>query len=205
MRGTREVETLKIRNIFGNVYKGQIGKSLVAESWHGHDYIRAYRKPRASDSPLLAEERHIYGEAVGAWNSLCDRQKELYRRLAEAMSGYNLFVQRYIDTVRAGKNPEVPIPRTYVTADGQPVPGGDLIVRTRDRTLFTDGLDDGRGEVALTAFDAPYTITLRKGTREETVLTLPDVLEVDIPVVLESVALGIRLVLDVAKPGPGAA
>ncbi len=191
---------MKIRNVFGNVYKGQIGKSLVAESWHGHDYVREYTKPAPSDSPLLAEERRIYGEAVQTWRQLRDRQREVYRRLAEGMSGYNLFVQRFITSVRAGKNPEVPVPLTYVTADGQPVPGGDLVVRTKDRTLFTDGLDDGRGEIALTASDAPYTIRLRKGVQEETVLTLEDVLEADIPLVLESAALGIRLLLDVAKP-----
>ncbi len=183
------------------MYKGQIGKSLVAQTWHGHDYIREYTKPAPSDSPLLAEERRTYGEAVQTWRQLCDRQKEVYRRLAEGMSGYNLFVQRFITSVRAGRNPEVPVPLTYVTGDGQPVPGADLVVRTKDHTLFTDGLDDGRGEIALTATDAPYTIALRKAAQEETVLTLDDFLAADVPLVLESASLGIRLVLDVAKPG----
>jgi len=174
---------------------------MVAQSWHGHDYIRAYTKPRRSDSPLLAEQQRIYGEAVGAWNRLRERQKELYRRLAEKMSGYNLFVQRFILCVRAGRNPEIPVSLTYLTADARPVVGGDLIVRTRDRTLFADGLEDGRGEIALTATDAPYTFALRKDAQEETVLTLDDVFETRIPKVVESPALGIRLVLDVAKSG----
>ena len=55
--------------------------------------------------------------------------------------------------------------------------------------------------IALTATDAPYTFALRKDAQEETVLTLDDVFETRIPKVVESPALGIRLVLDVAKSG----
>lgn len=189
---------MKIRNVFGTKFSGALGKDMIAASWHGHDYLRAYRAPRDDPSPRQKENRATYGKAVGAWNSLCDRQQELYRRLAEGMSGYNLFVQRYVLAVNAGQEPEVPVPLTYVTADGRPVVGGDLVVRTRDRTLFTDGLEDGRGEVALTRADAPYTFVLRKGTQEEAVRTIDDLLETDVPAVLESETLGIRLVQDVA-------
>jgi len=182
------------------VYSGAIGKSIVASSWHGHDFVRAYVKPRDAHSPLQEEERQIYREAVRTWNSLCDRQKELYRRFAEKMSGYNLFVQRFIDNVRAGRNPEVPVLLSYRTVDGAPILGGDLVIRARSRTLFADGLDDGKGVIALTHADAPYTFVLRKGAHEETVRTIDDLLETDIPTSLESSALDIRLVLTVPTP-----
>jgi hypothetical protein len=197
-----EDENVKIKNIFGTMFSGALGKDMVAATWHGHEYIRAYRKPKDPHTPSQEEERAIYRQAVDTWKTLRNRQKEFYRRIAKGMSGYNLFVQRYILAVREGKEPEVPIQLLYVTADGAPIPEGELVVRMRSRSLFTDGLEDGKGEIALTPSDVPYIFSLRRGTREDVVLTMEDLLETDVPMVLESKTLGIKLVWSVPVP-PG--
>ena len=194
----RERETTKIRNIFGNRYSGAMGEDMVAASWHAHDYLRTYSPPKKPPSERQKHERAIYRRAVQAWGTLSDRQKEFYRRIADGMSGYNVFVGRYIKAVLAGSEPEVPIPLRYATADGAPVVDGDLVVRMKDQSLFVDSLADGRGEVALTPSDAPYTFLLRRGAREEVIVTVHDPLDTDIPLTLESPGLGIHLVLDVS-------
>ena len=43
---------------------------------------------------------------------------------------------------------------------------------------------------------------LRKGTQEDVVLTVKDLLETDVPTVLESTQLGIKLVATVEDPDP---
>ncbi len=195
---------MKIRNIFGTVFSGALGKSMIAASWHGHDYIRAYQKPKDAASPLQLQQRAFYHEAVAAWKALTDMQQELYRRLAEEMSGYNLFVQRHILAARAGKVPELPLPLRYATEDGAPVPDGALVVRKGERTLFAYGLGRGTGEIALTASDAPYTLSLRRGVHEEVIATVRDPLETGTSLRLASVRLAIALVLDVpAEPPDG--
>jgi len=79
---------------------------------------------------------------------------------------------------------------------------GWLIVRQGAKPLFTDRLKDATGEIALTPSDAPYTFVLRKGTQEDVVLTVKDLLETDVPTVLESTQLGIKLVATVEDPQP---
>jgi len=58
----------------------------------------------------------------------------------------------------------------------------------------------------LTPSDAPYAFVLRKGTQEDVVLTVKDLLETDVPTVLESTQLGIKLVatVDDTEPQPPA-
>ncbi len=173
---------------------------MVAGSWKGHEYIREYVKPVDAKSELQEQHRAIFAQAVEAWHGLPARSQEFYNRTADGMSGYNLFVGRYIEAVRNGQTPEAPIPLSYVTADGQPVATGYLLVRQRGKELFVDSLKDGKGEIALTPSDAPYTFVLRKGTQEDAVLTVSDLLDTDVPATLESDLLGIRLVLNVPTP-----
>jgi len=120
----------------------------------------------------------------------------------DGITGLNLFVGRYISAVRNGQPPETPIPMAWRTADGQPVVDGWLIVRQGAKPLFTDSLKDAVGTIALTPSDAPYTFVLRKGTQEDVVLTVKDLLETDVPTVLESTQLGIKLVATVDNSDP---
>ncbi len=193
----------KIRNAFGTEFSGALGKEMVAASWKGHEYIRKYAKPTNVNSELQEQHRAIFSQAVEAWHRLSSRARDFYAHVADGMTGYNLFVGRYVAAVRQNLPPEVPLPLTYVTADGQPVLDGYLIIRQQNRMLFVDSLKDGKGEIALTSSDAPYTFVLRKNMQEDPVLTVDDLLETDVPAKLESELLGIRLVLDVpTSPAP---
>lgn len=192
---------MKIRNIFGNKYRGTLGHEMIAATWKGHDYIRSYAKPAVDPSRLQLAYRDIFSKAVKIWNCLTPRQKALYNGLAEGMTGYDLFCGRAVEAMGAGNEPEVPIPLVYRTEGGTPVPDGWLVVQHHGKPLFVDGLQDGLGEIALTPSDAPYVILIRKGTREEAVTTIEELLDTDVPLTLESEALGIRLVLNVEEPG----
>ena len=191
---------MKIRNIFGNRYKGALGKDMVAASWKGHDYIREYAAPSNPKSEQQTKQRAIFNRAVQAWKKLSLRQREFYNRIADGMTGFNVFVGRYVSAVRNGYEPEEPILMLWTTEDGNPVADGWLEVRHNNKQIFVDNLSDCVGEIALTPADAPYVFVLKKGTREDVVLTMEDLLEADIPLVLESKLLGIRLVCSMPSP-----
>ncbi len=188
---------MKVRNIFGTTFRGQIGKKLVASSWKGKEYIRAYTKQRVSKTDEQLEQRALFKEAVQAWQVLTDRQQDFYDSMADGMTGFNLFVSRYIRAVRNEQEPEIPIPMSWTTHDGKPVSYGRLVVLQGGKTVFNDSLKDARGEIALTPSDAPYVFVLRKGSDEDEVLTIRDLLETDVPMTIESERLGIKLVADV--------
>ena len=57
-----------------------------------------------------------------------------------------------------------------------------------------------RGEIALTHSDAPYAFVLKKGRQKEAVLRITDLGETDVPMILESKTLGIKLVADIQAP-----
>jgi hypothetical protein len=99
-----------------------------------------------------------------------------------------------------GREPEPPARLSYGTADGRPVPGGWLLVRKGDRTLFVDRLEDGRGEIALIPSDAPYALALRRNTTEDAVAEPFEPPQGTIPLVLESTTLGIGIVLTAIPP-----
>jgi hypothetical protein len=191
---------VKIKNVFGTEFRGAIGKSLIASSWKGHEYVKAYAAPSNPNSEGQRKMRGIFSRALEAWRRLSLRQKEFYRRIAEGISGYNLFVRRYIKAVRAGLEPEWPIEMQWRTEDGQPIEDGWLIVQWRSKDIFVDCLEDAKGEVALTPSDAPYTFVLKKGRQKETVRRITDLGETDVPMTLESKTLGIKLVADVQAP-----
>jgi len=197
---------MKIRNIFGNRYRGAMGKDFVASSWKGHDYVKVYTPPRNPRSPLQTEHRTTFSQGSKAWGPLTRRQQAFYNAIvagtSERMSGQNLWVSRYIDAVKNGRTPETPMEVSWRTEDGNPVGDGWLIVRKGSWPLFTESLRDARVEVALTRSDAPYAFVLRRGTQEDVVLTMKDILETDSLGVLESTLLGIKLVVNVEAPKP---
>ncbi len=52
------------------------------------------------------------------------------------MTGYNVFVGRYIEAVSNEESPEVPEVLTWTMQDGQPIPGVWLVVRWEGKALF---------------------------------------------------------------------
>ena len=193
---------MKIGNVFGTTFRGQIGKKIVASKWKGHEYIRSYQKPQDVRSKKQVRQRAAFKEAIDAWQKLSGRQQEFYDRIAVGMSGCNLFVRRYFAAKRAKLVPEVPIIMNWKTEDGQPVEGGELAVIQGGRQIFIDELEDAKGQIALTPSDAPYVFVLRKDMDEDIVLEVRDLLETEVPMTLESKRLGIKLVADLPEP-PG--
>jgi len=190
----------KISNIFGTTFSGRVGKELVAGTWKGHEYIRAYVVPANPNTEAQRAHRQLFAKATHAWQGLSGIQQAFYNRIAEGMTGFNLFVKRALNAFQNELEPEIPIPMQWRTEDGQPVANGKLIVLLAGQQIFTVSLKDAKVEVALTPSDAPYTFVLRRGTEEEAVLTIGDVRETGMPMTLESERLGIKLVADVREP-----
>ncbi len=186
----------KISNIFGTTFSGRVGKKMVAGTWKGHEYIRAYVVPRNPNTEAQRAHRQLFAKATHAWQELSGTQQPFYNRIADGMTGFNLFVKRALAAFQNELEPEVPVPMQWRTEDGQPVTNGKLIVEQAGQRIFTDSLKDAKGEVALTPSDAPYTFMLRKGTEEEVVLTTKDLGETEVPMTIESERLGIKLVID---------
>jgi len=198
-------ENMRIQNIFGNRYKGALGKDMIAASWKGHDYIKRYAAPTNPRSEQQTKHRAIFGQAVQAWKKLTARQKEFYNKIADGMSGFNVFVGRYVHAVRNSYEPETPVPMSWTTADRNPVIDGWLIIRQHSRQIFVDRLSDCKGEIALTPSDAPYEFVLKKGAKEDIVLTMEDVSTTGTSVMLESALLGIKLIASTPDRRPASA
>jgi len=191
---------MKVTNALGMVFSGAIGKSIVASSWKGIQYIRAYAKPSDPKTERQTKVRQDFSNAVKAWRALDARQKRFYDRIAKGISGFNLFVSRFMQAANSRRSPELPVIIHWRTEDGLPVEEGMLVVRKSGRQLFADSLKEVEGEIALTPSDTPYTFLLKRGARKETVLTVSDLRETDWPSVLTSRGLGLRVVLDIT-PG----
>jgi hypothetical protein len=191
---------MKVTNAFGMVFSGAIGKSIVASSWKGIQYIRAYAKPSDPKTERQTKVRHDFRRAAKSWQALDDYQQHFYERIAVGISGYNLFMSRFMRAVKNHHKPEFPLIIHWRTGDGLPVEEGMLVVRRNSKTLFADSLEEVEGEIALTPSDTPYTFLLKRGARKETVLTVSDLRETDWPSVLTSRGLGLRVVLDIT-PG----
>lgn len=196
----RQPRMTKVTNVFGTRFSGRMGRSMIASSWKGKDYVKTYVKPRNPRTEAQQEHRSRIVWAVRMWRDLSDKQHQLYDRFAASMSGYNLFVKRAMKAAEKGLPPGFPIPLDWKTADGKAITNGDLIVRKGRKTLFIESLEDASGGIALTPSDTPYTFALRKGTQEDKVLEINDLLDTDVPLTLESKKLGIKLVMDAPPP-----
>ena len=191
---------VKISNVFGTKFSGKIGKNMVAASWKGHEYVRAFAKPSNPNTEQQQQARGQFADAVEAWQKMSKVQCMFYNAIALRMSGFNLFISRYMNAVRAKEEPEIPWPMKWKTEDGQPVLIGQLVVRHGERQVFNVSLKKGIAEVALTPSDSPYTFVLKRGDAEEAVMTTRDLTETGFPPRLESEELGIVLVADVPTP-----
>jgi hypothetical protein len=186
----------RISNIFGTTFSGRIGKKMVAATWKGHEYVRTYVKPPNPNTENQQEARGTFAKAVKTWHQLSDVQQDFYEAIAEKMSGFNLFISRYVTAVQEEEEPETPIEVAYVTSDRKPVQIGKLAVKAGGQEIFNVSLKGSRAVVALTPSDSPYTFILRRGRAEEAVLKVRDLSETGVPKTLESERLGIRLVAE---------
>ena len=98
----------KITNIFGTKFRGRIGKDMVATSWKGHEYLRTYVVPHDPKTENQLAQRGLLAKAVEAWRELSKPQKRFFNALARGMSGYNLFIRRYMKATVDGREMELP-------------------------------------------------------------------------------------------------
>jgi len=186
----------------GITLSGAFGKSIVASSYRGKPYFRTYVVPRNPRTESQQRHRAFFKRALREWRGLSKPQRDFYDRFAEDMqlSGYNLFVSRCMKSLLAGIEPELPKLFRWTTPGRQPIPDAELRVLRGAKLLFKEGLERGMVELALTESDAPYTFLLKNGVREEPVPVTQTPSETGIPMVVEDVGLGIRLV--VGEPIP---
>lgn len=99
--------------LFSFSASGAIGKALVYFGWKGIPVVRRFVVPANPQSPLQIAQRLIMHNAVDEWHlakydavdhAAWDRYAGV---VASAMSGFNAFVKKYIDTTRV---PLVPDP-----------------------------------------------------------------------------------------------
>lgn len=96
---------VKVRNIFGDVYSGKVGKAGVFATWKGRQYRRSWVKPANPQTPAQKIIRQNFANAVNAWHDFNAVQKKVYDYLAtpEQISGFNLWVRRYQKAAAAGE------------------------------------------------------------------------------------------------------
>jgi len=95
---------VKVRNVFGDVYSGKVGKAGVFATWKGRQYRRSYVIPANPRTPMQQSVRNSFKNAVAAWHDFSAIQKEVYDYLAspQQISGFNLWVSRYQKAATAG-------------------------------------------------------------------------------------------------------
>ncbi|MBI5001506.1 MAG: carboxypeptidase regulatory-like domain-containing protein [Euryarchaeota archaeon] len=152
---------MKVKNIFGNEYSGTIGNKLTASRWKGIEYLRKHAQPHNPNSPLQENVRNLFTEAVAQWRMLTPEQKAFYDRIAVGMSGYNVFVKRYIEAMRFGLPFEPPIMRELTVVDDEGYTLAEALVAvTRGNKDVFRGMTDENGVVrfAISRYDGPYDL-----------------------------------------------
>ncbi len=86
-------------SILINSISGKIG-NVVFYTRLGTQCVRAHVVPRNPDTQAQRAVRRSFGDAVRSWQSTSPEEKYAYNRKARHlnMSGYNLFISKYIKT-----------------------------------------------------------------------------------------------------------
>ncbi|MDI6856659.1 MAG: carboxypeptidase-like regulatory domain-containing protein, partial [Candidatus Thermoplasmatota archaeon] len=110
-------------------------------------------------------QRNIFTQAVDAWNELSREQQEAYNRIATpyGISGFNLFVRRYIELARADEKYYAPVTAEIKVIDEErhPVEKATVIIK-KGRAIVYQGFTDEEGKctLALTKEDEPYDVNI---------------------------------------------
>ncbi len=96
-----------IAPLFGFSARGKLDKSLIYSSWKGINYVKKYVTPANPKTPAQVAHRNLFSQAVSSWKSLADDEKSAWNNAAKGkpLSGFNLYVQSYIET---NGNPQIP-------------------------------------------------------------------------------------------------
>ena len=159
---------MKIKNIFGNEYSGTIGDCITASVWKGIRYIRKWFKPTNPRTGLQVDQRALFDQAVDCWQELTALQKEAYDRVAVKMSGYNLYVKRFVEDALAGSASVIQlVPRELelpvVDEKGKPVPDATVRIMKGSRVMMEKKSDSkGICKVAVISDMGPFDVMVKK-------------------------------------------
>ena len=80
---------------------GAYGKTLVFATWKGIKYVRAYVIPANPNTAAQQVIREYFSTAVDKWQTEIQTVKDAWNTYAAsssmAMSGFNFYVQKYIE------------------------------------------------------------------------------------------------------------
>lgn len=169
---------MKIKNVFGNEYSGTIGDCITASVWKGIRYIRKWFKPTNPRTGLQVDQRELFTQAVDEWQNLSALQKEAYDRVAVKMSGYNLYVKRFVEDALAGSVSQIQlVPRELevpvVDEKGKAISDATVRIMKGSRVLMEKKSDSkGICKVAVISDMGPYDVMVKKPYHDfkETVL-----------------------------------
>ena len=187
---------MKITSAFGIRLSGTMDKSFTIFSRNGKLYMRAYAAPKNPRSEQQTRQRERFKTAVAAWKALPRRQKDFYDRVAHEMTGYNLFVGRYVKALRSGLEPELPVAIRWTVLRPAIPDDGWLAVRNWRVQIFKDDLRNRNGEIPLTPSDRPYRIVLSGAGQRDVELEINRLLDAPMPILLENEKLSLKLFRD---------
>ena len=123
-------------------------------------------------------------------------KKNCYKKITRNISNLRLLMIRFVQEAIQAIAQELPAILRWAVDSEEEIDDGWLIIRRGERRLFVFNLKEKEGEFMMIPSGAPYAFTLRKGEEEEEVHIIEDLFETEIPLVLESARLGIRVILD---------
>lgn len=88
---------------------GSIGKAFAVSHWKGQKKAIKHFKPKNPRTAEQQDNRSVFAYAIQGWQSLEEIDKESYRQsvknLGLQMSGYNYYLQTYLETYGVGPPP----------------------------------------------------------------------------------------------------
>lgn len=158
-----------VENVFGNRYKGSIGKQLTASTWKGRNYLKRYFKPAQPRTTRQVAQRAFFTAAVAAWQAFTATQKTAYawmeRYLKKNISSFNMMLSSHVDIAVAGAGYTAPEDGSVHCETAAPVDieGVHVIIKKQGQSvIYGDGYTDASGDflMAIAVEDQNYDVYL---------------------------------------------
>lgn len=158
---------MKVTNVFGNVYKGTIGKLLTASTWKGRNYIKKWFSPAQPRTTRQVTQRGYFTAGVGVWQSFTATQKIAYawmeRYLKLNISNFNMMIKSYVDIAVAASGWSDPEDGMVHVESTVPVDieGAHVVIKKQGQSVtYGDGYTaaDGDFDMAIAVEDQNYDV-----------------------------------------------
>lgn len=161
---------VKVKSVFGEELSGQIGKAGVYAKWKGIQYRRKYTKPANPKTPAQMKNRGVWANGVDKWHTFNPLQAQAYTPLAsgQPMSGYNLFMSRWMKMNDAGRSAYVsPYVGFKQVSNGAATGSQTASTTSNTREVITSNKPIVRGSVTYTkssgTFDPVAVVDIARG------------------------------------------